>query len=214
MVFDFLGAIRLVFIGIDRFLQSSGGEIKENAKGLFENVIEPSFRQLATVHDDYMRNLSALKEHLEKKDLPPRDILQWLHDAGLNYRADREYLRTIEAEIEGAKRKKLAGKKRAAELQRAFEGYCKSIIGYWYKTNPSIESTLYRDFETSLRMALVSSASSSMSFEWARDSFYESEEVRKVLQTLSEVAVPDYHRSGWKYADSIVGCEQTWIIPQ
>jgi len=43
MVFDFLGAIRLVYIGIDRFLESSGGEIKANAKGLFESVIEPSF---------------------------------------------------------------------------------------------------------------------------------------------------------------------------
>jgi hypothetical protein len=93
MIFDFLGATRLVYEGIDKFIKSSDAEIKKSAKGLFENVVEPSFRQLGTVHADYMKNLSALQEHLEHKDLPPRDVLQWLHEASLKNRADRGILK-------------------------------------------------------------------------------------------------------------------------
>ncbi len=134
MVFDAAETIRFIYGEINKFLKNSGEAKKENAKRLFEAVVEPSFRQLATVHDDYMRNLSVLKEHLERRDLPPKNVLHWLHEASLKYNADRVFLRTIEVELGGIDYRKIVGKDMETELQGALVGYCKSIYEIFFMT--------------------------------------------------------------------------------
>lgn len=155
-----LGSVKTFFDVLDslwkkitEFRQADAKRIQQ----MFSASVEPSFQQLTTIHDDYTRTFSKLRDHLRDRSLPPRSLLIWLRDAGLQYRAVRDNLWTIDAELTSPEMPALSRlEKRHGDFIIAFQRYIRSVIEYYRCTVAWYGATFYRRSERTLQSVLDS----------------------------------------------------------
>lgn len=95
-----------MFSDLLKALDLLGGKVRELYKrknerlnAIFDVVVDSSYKDLEVIHRDNSLQLSRLRDHLVNKSLPPRELVQWLRNVGLEYRDKREALQTIEVEL-------------------------------------------------------------------------------------------------------------------
>jgi hypothetical protein len=156
MVFNIKDIVDIVKILYESILDLRNRR-KQNNRLIFDNVVQPSFEQLENIHDDYTNQLSQLRIHLQKKTLPPRDLLIWLRNAGLKYRMEREFLWTVDTEVSKPQDRSNGPKENHdTPFDEYLKKYVKSIIDYYRCTVSFNNLSFYRDFEYNLETLLNS----------------------------------------------------------
>jgi hypothetical protein len=189
MVVSARDAIDVIKVLYERLNYFSEGRQAERAR-FFKEVIEESFQKLELIHKDYTENLSQLSQYLQTQELPPRKLLVWLRDAGIKYRADRDYLWTIKQELAGFDYGKLVTRRDRPELQSVLSGYVKSIIRYYETTMSPSEWSFYRDYEHKLDNAVTQlerSKESRIPEETLAEMFYKGDTVKTTHDALIDI---------------------------
>jgi hypothetical protein len=191
---DAFGSVK-IFFDILNSLWKNFTELRQaDAKRIgqiFSVSVEPSFQQLTTIHDDYTRTFSKLRDHLRDRSLPPRSLLIWLRDAGLQYRGVRDNLWTIDTELRSPETPAFNGlEKRHADFITAFQRYIRSVIEYYRCTVSWYGATIYRSSERTLQAVLDSIGETQASDGEAYKhfvQFYEHIVVTDLIQELTMV---------------------------
>jgi hypothetical protein len=192
-----------VVLNIAKFLiEQIRGQAKAKQERIdrrYKRIVEESFLELKTIHQDYSTNLSKLRDHLVEKSLPPRELIQWLRKTGLQYRTDREKLATIEVEIwdleediwvpEGMFNPPMD---EARTFYWRLHQYVRAILRYYEASTSYGGLSYYRDFENSLE-ALLSGIEISQEqdkpfiVETFKNKFYETQEVQDTNRELIRI---------------------------
>lgn len=123
---------------------------QEEIEKIYNSVVKESFQQLETVHQDYTINLSILRQHLVTRSLPPRELIWWLRERGLQHRALREKLRSIDEETRNLEGKFNPEKDNEGNFYWHLHRYVKAVVDYFEKTTSYDEVSFYRDYENQL----------------------------------------------------------------
>ena len=152
MLSDLLTAIQLLSGKITEF----NSKKSERIGSAFDSVIEESYKDLRLVHQDYSTQLSTLREHLIRKTLPPKDLILWFRNAGLEYRERREELRTIDVELKRLTGKSVDPNKNSeSRFNWHFQNYIMAVLAYTKCTISYQDKSFYRDYERNLSSLLV-----------------------------------------------------------
>jgi hypothetical protein len=151
------------------------------------DIVEESFRDLETIHNDYSTKLSELREHLASRSLPPKELIQWLRNAGLEYRVRRDYLGTIESEIEALKNQPTYAAQGEARFFLDFREYITSVMNYYECTAPYEGASLFRRSEKRLRHILDQLEMKEPDLDKIADLFYTDYIVQDMQEFLIDI---------------------------
>jgi hypothetical protein len=165
---------------------------------LFRDFVEPTFRQLRTIHEDYSTNLSRLSTALQRAEQPPRDLVEWFRDVGLKYRADRDQLAVVDHRLRGIDYGKVASGtgSRKQEIAQLLREYVYSLLRYLESCGDHTGLSFYRDFEQSL-MRQLRLAEAAASSEDVLRLFYKTDYIQDMILALTK-ASDLYLPSQWR----------------
>jgi hypothetical protein len=151
MLGDLLKAIELLGGKISELDKQKNEKIETT----FKIVVESSYKDLELIHRDYSMQLSKLRDHLIGKSLPPRELIQWFRNAGLEYRDKREALQTIKVELDRFTGKPVnPNKDKESKFNWHLQRYIKAVLAYMECTISYQDLSYYRDYERSLNSLL------------------------------------------------------------
>jgi len=163
---------------------------------VFKGFVEPVLEQLTLVHQDYTRNLSQLAANLEAKELPPRELVEWLRSARLQQRATREELMTADAELRGLDFERLA--RGTGENDHTIAQFCRdyvnAILAYFSTCAGPTELSFYRHFEQALR-SRIARAEAHGETPATTAAFYEQGHVQDMAEALRNTVDNELPRS-------------------
>lgn len=127
----------------------------ERIETTFAVVVESSYKDLELIHRDYSMQLSRLRDHLISKSLPPRELIQWFRNAGLEYRNKREALQTIRVELNRFTGKPVdQNKDKESKFNWHLQRYIRAVLAYLDCTISYQDLSFYRDYEQRLNSLL------------------------------------------------------------
>ena len=199
MLSEIIDAAKFVIEKIGAWRKASEEERAKTIKLAFDEVVEPSYRKLEAIHQDYTVKLSALREHLANRSLPPRELIHWLRNVGLEYRKDREFLATIEEELNRFSREQVNPTSNdTAAFYWHLQHFVKAVMKYYHCTTGHGEVSFYRDFESSLTVLLRQTGNADpASTETERELFYGAPQVADMCEMLLIVCDHDLP-TAWK----------------
>ena len=108
---------------------------REEVERIYSSVVVDSFNELEATHQDYTSKFSRLRDHLLVHSMPPRELITWWRNAGLEYRKNRRFLATIESEsyyfLEHARsRRVFFAKEQANDFYREACLYVSAVVAY------------------------------------------------------------------------------------
>jgi hypothetical protein len=186
MLKEVIDVIKLIIDKMGAWHNSSKEEKAKKVASVFKEVVIPSFEKLEIIHHDYSVNLTALRQHLINRSLPPRELIQWLQSLGIEYRKDRIFLMTIDEEFKRFSDPQVDPTSDiASEFYWNLQLFVIAVMNYCHCTTEYNEISYYRDFEASLNVLLKRTQNSNpKTDESAKDLFYSAPEVQDMCDTL------------------------------
>lgn len=169
---------------------------QEETVKIYKSVVQESFRGLEIIHQDYSTNLSALRQHLLARSLPPQELIRWLRETGLQHRALRESLRTLEEETKLLEGKFNPEVSNEGNFYWHVHRYVKAVLEYFAKGTSYSQLSFYRDYGHQLGILLWSieqdrqehGQSDRKNYSDAvKDIFYEADFVQDMNDTLLRI---------------------------
>ncbi|QLE53742.1 hypothetical protein FD724_38485 (plasmid) [Nostoc sp. C057] len=178
----------------------------EKIEKIYETVVEVSFKELEVIHHNYSIQLSTLREHLINRTTPPKELINWLRNTGLEYRDKRESLQTIEDELRRFNNQPIdPNKDKKSNFYWHFQKYVKSVLNYFQCTISHKNLSFYRDYEAQLNSLLKAVENDSQKhrifIKSATDVFYGSDYVQDMNDELIRICDEILPRQ-WKEVNS------------
>lgn len=148
---DFFKALKLLQDTISKRKKKES----DTARAFFEIVVDPSFKNIQQIHDNYTESISKLAKYLQERKLPPEELIDWLRNEGLKYRSMRESLWTIEEELRGQSYSDLSALSDRGDIQAMMRQYVTALLKYFHVTTGHNDLSFYRSYEQHLRAHLA-----------------------------------------------------------
>jgi len=161
-------------------------------------VIVRAFKDLETIHVDYTKHLSKLRDNLVDESLPPRELIRWWRDTGLQLRHLRENVSSIEEDLKLFETKLPRGNDKEGNFYWECYQFAVSVLQYLKTTISPAQLSFYRDFEMQLSSVLSALESGAIESEVLKRIFYSREEVRDLvpeLLTITDRVLPERWRN-------------------
>lgn len=162
---------------------------------IYADVVVPSYEQLKPVHENYSANLSELRDHLRNGTLAPRQLIRWVRARGLKYRADRDALWSIDAELRALATRPFQSPDSCEEFQAAFTRFTRSIIEYYRCTVSWHGTSFHRAAEDMLEATLESFDDPQTDLAKLFYAHHAVEELTKELSVVCDNRLPEHWRA-------------------
>jgi hypothetical protein len=162
---------------------------------IYTDIVVPSYEQLKLVHEDYTANLSELRDHLRDGTLAPRQLIRWVRARGLKYRADRDELWSIDAELRATGTRPFQSPDACEEFQAAFTRYIRSIIEYYRCTVSWHGTSFHRAAEEMLEATLESFDDPPADLARLFYAHHAVDELTKELSVVCDNRLPEHWRA-------------------
>jgi hypothetical protein len=160
---------------------------QEKIERIFETVAQDSFNELETIHKDYTIKLSMLRQHLISRTLPPKELIFWLRNAGLEYRANRDLLPTITEDIKRFSAQSTdPNKDRESKFYFYLRKYVRSVLNYYAVTSYN-DLSFYRGYESQLNTLLLQMERLGENDKRIAELFYSTDNVEDMNEQLIRI---------------------------
>lgn len=119
---DAIPAVRLVWdlvVGLIRGYRAGRSD-------LFESHIEPLYQRMLRIHKDYVDGFEEAKRYLERNEVPPGEVVDFLQERRREYVAEREVAAMLAKELVRADRRVVSDEDWASVRQ-----FCLAVVNYF-----------------------------------------------------------------------------------